>query len=362
MVYWKPFRVRAPGRVCLFGEHSDYLGLDVIPAAIDLSIELVGTPIADREITVNYTDLNESDSFMIGKPLEYRHKRDYLRSVFNLLLREGAFPEIGWDIRVCGDIPIAAGLSSSSALTVASVFAVCHMANIKKSMEDLVDLAFRAEVAEFGESGGKMDHNASVYGGIIHVEMDAENRVTRLPAELDGFVIGDSCEKKDDTVGDLKRIREIIEAEYSDIRKKIPKFNNRHTAVNRVVSLSRSRPERNRQMAEASLRNRDLTAKAYELLKSKSPKSGDVGLLLNKQHEILRDDLDRSTPKIEKLIQAALDAGALGCKINGSGGGGSMVAYAPGREEEVAAAIESAQGQPYIVEISQGASLTILRE
>ena len=207
-----------------------------------------------------------------------------------------------------------------------------------------------------------MDHFASVHGGIIHIEMTEENKVTILPAERDGFVIGDSCEKKDDTVGDLKRIREIIETEYSELSKKIPDFSNRHTSVNQVYGLSRARPEKNRQMAEASLRNRDLTARAFKLLKSKSPKSEVVGSLINEHHEILRDDLDRSTPKIEKLIQAALDAGALGCKINGSGGGGSMSAYAPGHEEEVAAAIEKEQGQSYIVGIGRGASLTILRE
>ena len=64
----------------------------------------------------------------------------------------------------------------------------------------------------------------------------------------------------------------------------------------------------------------------------------------------------------QKMIQNAKDAGALGCKINGSGKGGTMLAYAPGNEEKVAKAIENAGGKSYIVKISDGASIKILRE
>jgi len=66
----------------------------------------------------------------------------------------------------------------------------------------------------------------------------------------------------------------------------------------------------------------------------------------------------RSTEKIEKMIQVAKDAGALGGKINGSGGGGTMLAYAPGKEKEIAKALEKAGGEPYIIKISEGAKLT----
>ena len=115
-------------------------------------------------------------------------------------------------------------------------------------------------------------------------------------------------------------------------------------------------------MAEASLRNRDLTAEAFELLKQKHPDSQKIGKLLNEHHALLRYNFARSTPKIDMMIDAALKAGALGCKVNGSGGGGTMLALAPECEEKVAEAIRSAGGIPHKVEIGQGASLTILRE
>ncbi|MHA2303177.1 MAG: galactokinase family protein, partial [Candidatus Thorarchaeota archaeon] len=55
------FSVRAPGRICLFGEHSDYLGLDVIPAAIDLNIQIQCSRRNDMKVSVNYLDLDEQD-------------------------------------------------------------------------------------------------------------------------------------------------------------------------------------------------------------------------------------------------------------------------------------------------------------
>jgi galactokinase len=69
---------------------------------------------------------------------------------------------------------------------------------------------------------------------------------------------------------------------------------------------------------------------------------------------MLRDYLGVSTPKIERMMDAAKEAGALGCKINGSGCGGTMIAYAPRCEEAVAAAIERADGRAHIVNKSEG--------
>jgi galactokinase len=69
---------------------------------------------------------------------------------------------------------------------------------------------------------------------------------------------------------------------------------------------------------------------------------------------ILRDILKISTPKIDRLLDAALEAGAFGGKINGSGGGGCMFAYSPDSPEKVAEAIEKVGGKAYIVKIDDG--------
>ncbi|TFH11731.1 MAG: GHMP kinase [Candidatus Thorarchaeota archaeon] len=318
------FHVRAPGRICLFGEHSDYLGLDVIAASINMEIEIECSPRKDDLITINYVDLKESDSFSLDSEIQYRNKRDYVRSAFNVMKRKEVFPTQGMDLKISGNIPIAAGLSSSSALTVGAVMVVAHLTGFEMKPEDVALTAYDAEVAEFGESGGNMDHFASAVGGIIHVNMK-DNTVSKLPAKLDYIVIGDSEEKKKDTVGDLHYIRTTVEREYELMAQKISSFNRRTTPINRVYELGRNHPTKERSMAEATLRNRDLTYRALKLLDDEKPNHHEIGNLLMEHHEILRDAFDRSTPKIERMIEAAYSAGAIGCKINGSGGGGTMM-------------------------------------
>ena len=351
------FRVNAPGRICLFGEHSDYLGLDVIAAAIDMSIEIVAIPREDNTICVDYLDLGLTDEFSLDEEIQYRTRRDYIRSAFNVMARKGTSPKHGWDLRVRGTIPIAAGLSSSSAMTVGAIGAILEMSEESLPPEELALRAYDAEVAEFGESGGTMDHYASAVGGVIHVNTEM-NRVTKLAAQLDSFVIGDSEEQKEDTVGDLRYIRTTVEGEYEKIREQIESFDRRTTPVNIVHELTKSAASKERGMAEATLRNRDLTSSAFKLLSVPSPDGTKLGEMLKEHHEILRDDFERSTPKIERMISAAYDAGALGCKINGSGGGGSMMAYAAGCEHEVASAIENAGGTAYIVRVGKGVTLS----
>ena len=341
------FLVRAPGRICLFGEHSDYLGLDVIAASISMAIEIECVPRDDSEMNIDYIDLTETDSFSVDSEIQYRNKRDYVRSAFNVMMRKGFTPRQGGDIKISGDIPIGAGLSSSSALTVGAVMLMAQLAGRNLSKDEIALAAYEAEVVEFGESGGTMDHFASAVGGIIHLDM-ADGSVTQLPARLGSFVIGDSGEKKKDTVGDLRYIRTTVENEYELMAKKIDSFDRRTTPVNKVYELSKSHPSKERRMAEATLQNRDLTYRALRVLRSKSPDHNEIGEMLRQHHEILRDSLNRSTPKIERLIEAAYAAGALGCKINGSGGGGSMTAYTTDNEEDIISAIEDVGGKAYV--------------
>ena len=81
---------------------------------------------------------------------------------------------------------------------------------------------------------------------------------------------------------------------------------------------------------------------------------------MNQHHSILRDHLNISTPKIESMIDSAKEAGAVGCKINGSGGGGCMFAYAPGNASAVADAIESVGGKAFLVTADEGTKIVTL--
>ncbi|MBD3190839.1 MAG: GHMP kinase [Candidatus Heimdallarchaeota archaeon] len=356
------FQVKAPGRVFLFGEHSDYLGLEVISAAINRYITIRVTKRNDQQMIVNYLDLGEKDDFTLDKEVPYRHKRDYLRSAFNILRRKGIQPARGANLEVTGDIPIAAGLSSSSALSVATVIAFAKLANCQLTTEEIAQFAFEAEVCEFNESGGMMDHIASAYGGIVHVDFGQTVKPNHIETTLEGLVIGDSLEKKEDTVGDLKMIRETVEKGYQLLNRKIDEFDPNTTSLELVIQYSQDFPEHCKRMTRATIRNRDLTRKALKILTKELPNPAIIGKLIDEEHKLLRDELRRSTKKIERMIEAAKEAGAIGCKINGSGGGGTILAYAPHYEQEVTEALKKVGGVPYQVEIANGPVVNTRRE
>jgi galactokinase len=114
--------------------------------------------------------------------------------------------------------------------------------------------------------------------------------------------------------------------------------------------LSRDEAE----LLHATLRNRDITSEARLVLKGAELDHRKVGTLLTEHQGILRDVLEISTPKIDRMIDAAIQAGAYGGKINGSGGGGCMFVYAPEEPERVAEAIESAGGKAFVVTVDEG--------
>ena len=350
------FTLKAPGRVFLFGEHSDYLGLEVISAAINQYITISSEIRKDKTFKINLLNYHKTESFVIGEKLTYKHSRDYLRSAYNVLREKGIQPLNGAQMKVFGNIPIAAGLSSSSAFAVACIMAFSKLANTTITREQIAQYAYEAEVVEFGESGGMMDHLSSVFGKIIHVNFGDNFKLRQLPSEINGFVIGDSLEKKKNTVGDLKIIRTSVENGYNLLKKELTDFNHKTTPLDKIIEVIEILPEPIRTITLTTIQNRDLTREALKYLEKKNPESEIIGQLIVYEHKLLRDGLNRSTPKIEKMIKNCLNAGALGCKINGSGGGGSILAYAPGKEKEVSKAIKKSDGIPYIIKISEGAS------
>ncbi len=345
----------APGRVCLFGEHQDYLGLSVIAMAINLRMTISATPRRNGCYHVDMPDIASRAEFSPFEELSYQNQRDYLRSVINVLRRKGVRFDRGYDFRVKSQIPINAGVASSSAFTVVwtAINLRVNDALDRFTGEQLVRLAHEAEVVEFKEPGGIMDHFTATLGGLLHIDCGEPMRVTQLPRPFHGIVLGNSLEKKPTTctLSTVKRqVREGIEA----VRAFLPAFNIRTTPLEEVAPVLRGLPEGLAQKLYANLINRDICRKALSLLKGARFEEQEMGALLDEHHEMLRDHLGVSTAKIERMIAAAKQAGALGCKINGSGCGGTMIAYAPGCERAVAEAIEQAGGKAYIVKKSEG--------
>lgn len=111
-------KISTPGRVCLFGEHQDYLQLPIVACAISLRISVEGSRRNDMLIHIQLPNTSEEESFYLNEPIVYTKGRDYLKSSIKVLKNYGFTFSSGFDCIVDGKIPINAGTSSSSALIV----------------------------------------------------------------------------------------------------------------------------------------------------------------------------------------------------------------------------------------------------
>ena len=109
----------APARICFFGDHQDYLNLPVIAGSIDRKITVKGRPNTTHNYNIQLIDLDRVITIDLNEKFTTIEAADYYRSSMVILQREGAVFEQGYSIEITGNIPVNAGVSSSSALVVA---------------------------------------------------------------------------------------------------------------------------------------------------------------------------------------------------------------------------------------------------
>lgn len=347
--------VSAPGRLCLFGEHQDYFGLSIIATAINLRIFIKGKERKDKKFNIRKPDIGEEDEFFLEKELPYHQERDYLRSVVNILQREGIHLSSGWDCLIRGNIPINSGSASSSALVVAWIKFLLEAQREYKHLapEKIAELGFLAEVAEFKEPGGKMDHYSSSLGGVLSIHFDENLRFKKLKNPLKEFVLADSLQKKD-TTGMLGRIKSHVLRGVAYVNKNMRDFDLKAPLTPEVQHEIEKLPLEEKRLLHGTLLTRDLTKEGENLFESDEFDHARFGQLLSLQQAVLRDYLHISTPKIEEMIESSLQAGALGAKTNGSGGGGCIFAYTPENAEQVAEALRKLGAKTYIIRVDEG--------
>jgi len=361
-------RIKSPGRVCLFGEHQDYLGYPIIALAISKFIYLEAEKISESTFIIDLPDIPEMVEIPLkNKEVAYYSKRDYIRSGFNLFIREGFRFNKGYKIKITGDIPINAGVASSSALLIAWLYFLNLISKRNLDPYNLAIEGFNAEVKEFAEAGGMMDHFSSVYGNLIYLEPRIlKPNLTTYDLKLDGFVLGNSLEKKD-TVEDLNRVKLQAIKAFKELKSIMPSFNPFTSSLNQ---LSHYLPHLNKESQKkiiGNIINRDLTLKAktliennFNILKFKKNNKQleffyrQLGNLLNLHHKQLKENIQISTEKIDKILSNCLDSGAFGGKINGSGFGGTMFALFPKNEGIIKKIIEDTGGKGFIIKTSNG--------
>ncbi|MFX1506463.1 MAG: mevalonate kinase [Promethearchaeota archaeon] len=347
--------MKAPGRIVLFGEHQDYLGLPVIPAAVDMYMTIKGKKSSSSSYQIDLPDISDIQIFSAIN-VEYQSTRDYLRAGVKVLQENDIIPyDEGVSAKITSDIPMQAGLSSSSALCVIWIAFLSELFNNPLTPMEITKFAHQAEVVEFNEPGGMQDHMAIAHGYVNFEEFDPI-RCTLLLSELPGIVIGNSLEKKD-TLTTLATIKNGVKTglKYMGVSKV------RELTIDDVKDM---RPieghldEFSLNALKAAVMNLEITKKAHSELKKPSSLRDVkyIGELMNEHHTSLRDYIKISTPKIERMIDAALEVGALGCKITGSGNGGCMIALCPGYEKDVARALQQIGAYTHIAKVTSGVS------
>ncbi len=351
-------KISTPGRVCLFGEHQDYLGLPVIASAVSKRIFVEGIFREDQTVTIDMPDLKKSDSFSIKEKLKYRLERDYLRSSVNIVMNEGFTFSKGFDCIIKGDIPINAGTSSSSAMIVSWINFLLNMSDQKAKLppEKIAELAYIAEVLEFSEPGGMMDHYSTAVGGIIWLGSVPKIELRKINFKPGAFILGNSQEPKD-TKFILARVKRGVLNIAANLKKKNPGFSLQTIPFEELKRYKDELTDEEMELLEGTVRNRDITFEAEQILLAEKPDEKRFGRLMNEHQKVLRDVLKISTEKIDRMIDAALNAGAYGAKINGSGGGGCMFAYAPENTDKVLDAVKKISDDAWIVHSDEGTKI-----
>lgn len=347
----------SPGRTCLFGDHQDYLGLPVIACAINRHISLEAVKNNTPFFKIWLPDIGEIREIRIDQIFKNLKKRDYLASSLRVLRRYDCIPDIGYDITISGNLAINAGISSSSALIVAWIRFLIAAYGINQEITPLLisGIAHEAEVLEHGEPGGIMDHYSIGIGNVLYINTGEKVSYEIIARQLDGLIVGESGVKKEtvEVLGNLKAkaINSIFE-----IKQKKADFKIELADMNAYEKYSQYVSPASRPYFYAALKNHSITRAAISEFKKEKTNIEYIGSLMNDHHKILKEILKITVPRIDKMIDNAIDAGAYGAKIVGSGGGGSIIAIAPAhkREKVIEALLSAGARAAYSVAVDPG--------
>ena len=182
------WRVRAPGRVNLIGDHTDYNNLPVFPMAIQRCVKILGRTRSDNRIRIKNMDPTFEDlDFELGPDVvrgPVGSWENYVKAAPRALAIEHGLSH-GFDAIVSSDIPVAAGLSSSSALVVACGLATCHANSLSLPYMIMADLMARAEKF-VGTEGGGMDQAVCLggqRGAAVRIDFACRKEGKEWPAQ-----------------------------------------------------------------------------------------------------------------------------------------------------------------------------------
>lgn len=347
-----PREFRAPGRINLIGEHTDYNDGWVMPAAIDLEVRVSIVPRERRRVRIWSEHFDEAAEFALDEAAVEADVPVWSRSLCGVVLlldRKGKLPGAALELR--STIPVGAGLSSSAAAEVAVAVALASLAGLEIDRTELAKLCQQASHEFAGSRCGLMDQFIACHGRKgWFLQLDTRSlEMHWLPwPEEAGFVACDSGVKHDNAAGEYNQRRAECEMTAArlglrSLRELAPQNLERSLRLLPPVLAARCRhvvTENERVLAAArALAEGNLTA---------------LGELLNASHASLRDDYQVSCPELDDLAELCRrQPGVYGARMMGGGFGGCVLALA--RPEAVAGLRRVLPGASWICRSSPGA-------
>ncbi|WP_243664385.1 galactokinase, partial [Rhodothermus marinus] len=317
---------RAPGRVNLIGDHTDYNDGFVLPITLDRAVYLAVRPRPDREVRLLSLNFEETIRFEIGtSPTEAPRWAAYVQGVVTELHRHALLPS-GFEGVLYGDVPLGSGLSSSAALEVATLVTLQHLFGFAMSGEEAARLCQYVEHTYAGVQCGIMDQFAARLGRRGHaLFLDCRSLAYRhVPVHLKDwlFVIIDSRAPRELAASRYNERRAECEAGVAFFRRFDPEIRALRDVSPELLWAHPDQPtptiwrrcrhvvEENRRVQEAVV---DLEQDRLEAF----------GQRMNASHDSLRDLYEVSSPALDLIVDTARQVeGVLGARLTGAGFGG----------------------------------------
>jgi galactokinase len=331
----------APGRINLLGEHTDYNGGPVLPLAISRRTTIAAGPAKGWDF-VSASE-GRAAGLDIAAPMGAGWS-DYVRAALRELQALGKAPA-GARIAVTSTVPVGAGLSSSTALTVAAGAALLELGGGALDLQAQIALAYRAEHDQVGVRGGRMDQTISVLGrkGYAMLYETGTGEITMVPMPAPVYVAETGVEHQL-AGGSLNARRHECEQALAMLQRRWPQ-------LGALAAIPRSDLAEVESLLDDPFRRRvrhvvtetERTREAAAALAA-----GDlerVGQLLVEGQASLAQDYESSVEEAEVLVRSAVEHGALGARLTGAGWGGAVLVLAPagvGEGERIMQAVADA--------------------
>jgi galactokinase len=363
--------VRAPGRVNLIGEHTDYQDGFVLPMAIDRAVWIALRPRDGRRVRLRSLDYDQTTDFTLGE-LGGRAEHagsgwaEYVKGVA-WALQDAGHTLQGWDGVVTGDVPVGAGLASSAAIEMAAARAFAAVSDFPWDSRAIATIGQRAENRWVGVRCGIMDQMISAGGVAGHALLIDCRTLDASPVPLPpktAVVVLDTTTRRGlvDSIYNTRRAECESAARFFGV----PAL--RDVSMGRLASLLTDLPEPIGRRARHVIGENDRTLQAADAMRR-----GDAaafGHLMNASHASLRDDFEVSSAELDLMVDCACrEAACHGARMTGAGFGGCAVALvsADTADDFVAAvtamyqAASGRQPRAYVCEAARGADEVIPR-